>query len=444
MNVFFTILLAVLAFGFLIFVHELGHYIAARATGIKVYEFSIGMGPKLVWYDSKKTGIRYKICMIPLGGYVSMADGEDDAAPSDDPKAFSNQKPWRRLIVTVAGGIVNLVVGVVLMFVVVCGSVIPSKTVEYFPADVCVSELQTDNAQGLADGDWIYSVENRRVVTANGLVNWIAQNGGKPCAVTVYRDTDGDGKREKKLDLTVTFPTKLADDGQTVYVPNFTPVSVYPEGSTHLQGLKVGDEIHSIGGKRIYTAFEMDYEIMRRGTKPLKVVVLRDTDGDGDREKVTLDVTFPTSVTEGQRIGMADFGVSRASKTPGVLLRETFFRSVCLVRMVWESLFDLVTGRYGIEAVSGPVGIAGTMSEAASYGVIPFLYLISMISINLGVINLFPLPALDGGRLVFILIEMIFRKPVPHKIEARIHSIALIALLLFSVLIAVLDVKALF
>lgn len=353
---FLTVLIALLAFGFLIFVHELGHYIAARLTGIKVYEFSIGMGPKLVWYDSKRSGIRYKLCMFPIGGYVSMADGEDESAPSDDPRAFSNQRPWKRFIVTVAGGTVNLIVGFVLMLAVVIGSTMTTTVVADFPPSLAVSETSTESF-----------------------------------------------------------------------------------------GLKSGDEIISVGGKRVHTALEMDYEIMRRGTEPLEVVVLRDTDGDGKREsKIPLTVTFPTETQEGQLLGTRDFRVYAGEKTFGSVMRETFYRSTCLVRMVWESLFDLITGRYGIEAVSGPIGITGSVGEAVSYGVFPFLYLISMISINLGVLNLIPLPALDGGRMFFLLIEMIFRKPVPRAIEAKIHGIGLMLLLLFSLFVAVLDVKSFF
>ena len=353
---FLTILIALLAFGFLIFVHELGHYIAARATGIKVYELSIGMGPKLIWYDSKKTGIRYKLCMLPIGGYVSMAEGEDESAPSDDPHAFSNQKPWKRLIVTIAGGAVNLVVGFLLLFAVVVGSTMATTVVADFPPDLSVSEH-----------------------------------------------------------------------------------------STKEYGLQSGDQIISVGGKSVHTTFEMDYEIMRRGIEPIEVVVLRDTDGDGTREtELALTVAFPTEIQRGQLLGTRDFRVYSTEKTFGNVIKETFYRSLCLVRMVWESLLDRVTGRYGIEAVTGPIGITGSVGEAVSYGIFPFLYLVAMISINLGILNLIPLPALDGGRTLFILIEMIFRKPVPRSIEAKIHGIGLMLLLLFSLFVAVLDVKAFF
>ncbi len=350
---FFTILLAVLIFGALIFVHELGHFLAARAFGIKVYEFSLGMGPKLLWYDSKKSGIRYKLCMLPIGGYASMAaEGEDDAAEWDDPHAITNQKPWKRFIVMAAGGLVNLLVGFLLMFAVVIGSDMGSTVV---------------------------------------------------------------AKHVEDLNL-----------GQT---------------STSEYGIQPYDEIIEIGGKRVHTMMELDYEIMRRGIEPVEVVVLRDADKDGKAEKVPLTVTFPTETTSGQTIGTRDFMVYAKNKTFVSVLSDTFFRSTCSVRMVWESLFDLISGRYGADAVSGPIGITETVSETVSYGAIPVLYLISLISINLGVINLMPLPALDGGRLIFVLIEMIFRKPVPRHIEASIHTIGIFALLALSVLVAVIDVR---
>ena len=350
MNRILSILIAVFVFGILIFVHELGHYIAARIFGVKIYEFSIGMGPRLVWFDSKKTGIRYKICMLPFGGYVSMAgeEEESDLAP-DDPRALPNQKPWHRLIITAAGGVVNLFVGFLLMFAVVLGT---------------------------------------------------------PASSTKVAD----------------FPEELRIEGV----------------STEADGLKSGDIILSVGGRRVHTGMEMDYEIMRRGVEPLQVVVLR------EGQKQTLTITFPTEVQSKQVVGTRDFRVYAEKKTFSSVLSQSFYRSVCTVRMVWESLFDLATGRYGIEAVSGPVGITATVSQAASYGLFSVLYLVSVISINLGVVNLFPLPALDGGRVFFILLEMIRRKPIRRDVEARIHAIGMFLLLGLAVFITFKDIRSFF
>lgn len=349
-----TILIAVLAFGFLILIHELGHYLVARACHVRIYEFSIGMGPKLVWFDSRKTGIRYKLCMLPFGGYVSMADGEDDSAPSMDPAAFSNQRPWKRLLISAAGGVVNLVAGFILMMAVVLSG---------------------------------------------------------PMVSTVVAD----------------FPEEIRYEGV----------------STEADGLQSHDRIVAIDGKKVHTQMEMDYHIMRRGIEPVTVTVER------GGEEFSFTVTFPTEVTEGQVVGTRDFRVYLEEKTLGTVARDTFYRSVCTVRMVWESIFDLITGRFSVEAVSGPVGITGTISDVVGSTegadrILSLLFMISIISINLGVVNLFPLPALDGGRLVFILIEMIFRKPVPKKIEAKIHNVGLILLLIFALLVTFKDIRALF
>lgn len=349
-----TILIAVLAFGFMILIHELGHFLTARAFKINVYEFSMGMGPRLAWYDSKKTGIRYKICMFPIGGYVNFGkEGSDDSAPSDDPRDMVNQKPWVRLLVMVAGGFLNIVLGFVLALIVCGGSVLGSTVV-------------------------------------------------------------------------AEFPPALSENGTSI---------------TAEAGLMQYDEIIEIGGARVHTDLELDYEIMRRGVEPIEVVVLRDADKDGVKERVTLLLTFPTETSSGQTVGTRDFLVYAAEKNVGSVIRHSFFRTVCMVKMAWQSLWDLVTGRYTTEAVSGPVGITNTMGEAASYGVLPLLYLISMISTNLGVVNLLPLPALDGGRAVFVLIEMITKKRVPPEIEARIHGAGILLLLGLMVLVTVTDIR---
>ncbi len=342
-----TALLTVLVFGFLILFHELGHYIAARIFGVKVYEFSIGMGPKLFWYDSKKTGTRYKVCMLPFGGYVSMGDGGDEAAESTDPRALVNQAPWKRLIIMTAGGFVNLLVGFLLMLSVVIATPMPSTVIHSFDAGAVSQETEVR------------------------------------------------------------------------------------------EGLRVNDRIIAVEGQRVQTMMELDYEIMRRGIEPMAVTVLR------DGKEISMTLSFGTEEAEGQILGSRDFYVFAERKTVGNVLSESFFRCTCVVRMTWESLFDLITGRYGLNALQGPVGIAGSVGEAAGFGLPTLLYLVSFISINLGIVNLFPLPALDGGRTAFLLIEMIFRKPVPRKIEAIVHTVGILLLLGLSVVITVGDVAAL-
>lgn len=343
-----TVLIAILVFGTLIFIHEFGHYIFARIFGVTITEFSIGMGPKLVWYESKKTKITYALSMIPIGGYVAMV-GEN--GESDDPNSFDKKPAYQRFIITVAGATVNIVAGFLAMIIFTC------------------------------------------------MVNI----GGTTVAEFISKDVTG------------------------------------YEVSSSDSGIMPGDTIISVAGKRVNIADELSYEIMRHGNKPCEVVVMR----NGSPLTLT-DVIFPVAEEQGQSFGMMDFKVYRTEKTFGSVLSYSFTKSVLIVRMCWESLFDLITGRYTLAAVSGPVGISEAIGDAAKMGFANLLYITALISINLGVMNLLPIPALDGGRMVALLIEMITRKRLPQKVEGMINAIGLMVLLGFSAIVMVKDVVGLF
>lgn len=355
MDVFFTVLIALLVFGFLIFIHEFGHYITARIFNVSITEFSIGMGPALLSYTSKKTGILYSLRIFPIGGFVAMV-GEDEE--SDDPNAFNKKPAWQRFIVTAAGAFVNIVAGFLATVILVSMIDIGGTTVGRF----CTEE-------------------------------------------------------------------ELSQYGELSY-----------SQSSEAQGLMLGDRILSVNGTRVEIYDELSYEVMRHGYKPVDLVVLR------DGEEVPLSgVSFPTITQQGQVFGFCDFLVYGVEKDFGTTLSLAFKKACLIVRTCWESIYDLVTGRYGIGAVSGPVGISGAIGDAVQNGGIAALLNITiMISINLGFMNLLPIPALDGGRLIVLLVEMISRKKLPPRIEAAINGVGLMLLLLLSVLIMVKDFIQLF
>lgn len=344
MNTIGTVLIALLVFGFLIFIHEFGHYIFARIFKVTVNEFSVGMGPRLLWYDSKKTKIRYSLAMIPIGGYVAMA-GEN--GESDDPNSFDKKPAWQRFIITAAGAAVNIIFGFVAMIFLTCLINIGSTTVAEF--------VSTD---------------------------------------------------------------------ETGF-----------EVSSQDSGLAVGDEIIAINGDSVGIYDELSYLIMRYGHEPVTVTVIR----DGERMEIN-NVIFPTATDSGQVVGMQDFKVYRVEKSVGRVLSYSMRKAALIVRMVWESIYDLATGRFTVNAVSGPVGISGVIGTAARAGFSSLLYIVVLISINLGVMNLLPIPALDGGRLITIIIEMITRKKLPQKLETTINAIGLVVLLGLSVIIMIKDV----
>lgn len=401
-----TILIAILVFGVLIFIHELGHYLTARLFDVHILEFAIGMGPKLLSWRSKKTGIAYSIRLLPFGGFVSMvgeddeglvdADGnpvstggagsfalperkgygdEDEPEPpvpayQSDPRALSAKPVWQRMIITAAGAIMNLVLGVILAVVLVLSmDRIGSTVVGPF------EENALSQTQGLQSGDVITHVNGKRVNTHMDLAYAISHDGYEPVDLTIRR-------------------------GAQIEWENFTD----DEGNS-------GSYIVS---------------------------------WSGGEEIVLEDVTFGTEETQGIVVGAQDFRAFAMKKTFTNVLAQTFSYTRLAGRQVIDGIMDLITGRYGMEQMSGPVGVTQQIGEAASMGVTTFVYLVMVITVNLGIFNLLPLPALDGGRFFFQLIELIFRRPIPRKWEGRIHLIGLGLLLLLMVFITWQDIVRIF
>ena len=344
MQTILGILVAFLVFGVMIFLHELGHYLAARACKVKVLEFAVGMGPKIFSRTSKKTDIVYSLRALPIGGFTAMQgeEGEDD-----DPHALVNRPRWQKLIVLFAGSVMNILSGMIAMFILLA---------------------MTRQVGSCVIGDFERGIE---------------------------------------------------------------PVSD--------AWLQEEDEILKIDGSRIIDYTDIGNTIALKGTEPVDILVLRD-----GQEVLLEDVVFPTETVEGVTMGMVDFRVKGVRPTLGVLLKQTVTQSVSTVKMIYNSLVDLITGKYGMEAVSGPVGISEAIGDAAKMGFANLLYITALISINLGVMNLLPIPALDGGRMVALLIEMITRKRLPQKVEGMINAIGLMVLLGFSAIIMVKDVVGLF
>lgn len=340
------ILLAILVFGLLIFIHELGHYLMARLFGVEINEFSIGMGPKIIGWKSKKYDTQYCLRALPIGGYVSMV-GED--GESENANAFINKKVWQKLLVVAAGPVMNLLLGFVTMAILV------------------------------------------------------------GCSGPLYSND-------------VVYPENLEK-------PTLTQTC----------GLVNGDKILRVGRRNVHTRYEVVYEVMHSGTEPVDLVVLR------DGEMINLpDVTFPTATDSGMVFGGVDFYAGEDDFTIGNFLKHTFFRSTSTVKMIVDSFVDLLRGKYGLEAVSGPVGITKTIGESVEGGWSNFLFVFVVITINLGVFNLFPIPALDGGRLLFLLIELVIGRRLNPKIEEYINTAGLVLMLGFVLVITCKDIIGLF
>jgi len=345
LNNVWTILIALLIFNVLIIVHELGHYISARAFNVGIIEFSIGMGPQILQRTSKKTGIKYSLRLLPIGGFVSMVGENEDAG--DDPRSFAKQKAFKKIIITAAGAIVNIVIGFIIMFTyVVLTPVYGGTTIASFESEEAVS---------------------------------------------------------------------------------------------YQSGLRVGDEIYSIGGDRVYTGDDVVYQISMKGYESVDVVVVR------EGKKVALEnVEFPTVENQGVTFGTLDFKIYAVEKNFGTVAKMTFSQCKASVDMVFDSLGGLLTGRFGIEHMSGVVGTTEAIGAAVSYGITELLYFCAVIAVNLGIFNLLPIPALDGGHLIFHFVELVRGKPMNQKYESMIHAIGMILLLLLVAIVTVNDIAKLF
>lgn len=339
-------------FGFLIFIHEFGHFMAAKKCGVGIYEFSIGMGPS-IYSRNGKDGIKYSLRLFPMGGYVSMYGEDTDECP-DPEKSLSKKSAKARFFVIAAGAAMNLILGFILsMCLVIFGSQLYSNKIESF--------------------------------------NFVDQNG------------------------------------------NYLVINEY-------KGLRIGDEIVKVGNRHIFVRHDLVYEAMSIGGEKVDIVVKR------DGEKVTVkDFTFPTDIEKGIVFGNAGFFTPvKLEKTPLEVIKQTFCQSVAIVRMIWTSLLGTLGGKYGVEAVSGPVGVVSEVKETVKYGFSSFIYMVMVLTLNLGIVNLLPLPALDGGRLFFLLIEIIRGKPINPKYEGFVHFIGLALLLTLMVFITFNDIVKLF
>ncbi len=459
------ILLALLIFGFLIFIHELGHFLVARACGVKILEFAIGMGPKILSRKSRKSGTAYTLRLFPIGGFVSMLgengmeavqgeNGEEktsepslinEVVPAEptpeepiashespepqepaepDPAAYCNQSVWKRLLISVAGPVMNIVIGFLLMlvFVLLAGkNQLLSNQVGGFY--IVYSNEQAE--QGFLQNDYLLSINGERVLSRADMEAAVEQYKGQTCQITVLRPTE-DGMDSYDVTLDVLIDANFTD--------SFT-FSISDE-----TGLERNDVILKVNSTSVHTYQELAYEVMNQGYKPMRMTVLR------DGETVVLEnVIVPSQTESGTTLGAVDF-IPYQERDTGVLtiLKHTWFRSLSTVKMVFDSVVGLFSGRYGVEAVSGPVGITKVVGEAAQYGFTTVLNIVIVISINLGVMNLLPLPALDGGHILLYVIEIIRRKPLKPEIESIINFVGLVLLLSLAVVIAFKDIFTLF
>lgn len=413
LSVIWTIIKFIVLISFLVVIHEGGHFLTAKAFGMKVNEFAVGFGPKI--WGKQKGETLYSIRWIPLGGYCAL-EGEDDA--SDDPRAFGNKSVWARFWVVIMGATVNIVFALVVFFIMFMSvGQYQSTVVDYF------SENSAGERAGILVGDEIYKINGKRMRTVSAITEFLRVNKDDEITVTVKRDGE-------KLDF--SFTPNVVETGYVglEFLNNTTEISdVSVDSPAEAVGLKKNDKVLKINGNEIADATEFSSVISNSANVPVEIVYLR----DDAENSVTVTPVCP-DLLKNYEIGF--FGRVQ-NDIPG-LIAKSWYQTLDQATSMLHQVVEIFTGQINLKYLSGPVGIAKVVGQAnTGYG---FLYLLVFISLNLGIVNLLPIPPLDGGKLVFILIEGISRKKPNPKIEMYLQLAGMCLLLALMVFVTFNDI----
>ena len=408
-------LIAILFFGVIIFIHEFGHFIFAKLFGVKVNEFALGMGPTLLKKQGKET--KYALHLFPIGGYCAM-EGEDES--SDDDRAFCNKKVWQRIIIVAAGATFNLILGLIISCILigVDGDYVGTRQILRF-YDTAIS----NTADGLMAGDEILEIDDKHVFSDYDITYLMQRNNTGSYHMVVRRDGE-------KVDLpAVHFNVRTGGNFSYKEDNSIHDLSAKMKKA----GLKDGDVITAVNGTAV------------KDNEALAAAIAADRDFTIDftvlRENETLEIDKVKMMT----VTVFDFVLLGEKKNVLTVVSGGVKYALTMSRLVYLSLFDLITGRYGFSELAGPIGTVSVIADmaeesAASADWSGILMIMAMITINIGLFNLLPIPALDGGRLFFMLIELVFRKPVPAKYEGWVHAVGMVLLLALMAVVSFSDI----
>ena len=416
-----TLLAFVFVLGVLIFVHELGHFLAARRIGVRVLTFSLGFGPKIL--SVRRGDTEYCVSAIPLGGYVKMA-GEtvDDPRTGRDDEFLSKTK-WQRFQVLIMGPLMNIVLAVVLMWVVLLRGA-PVLAFLDQPAVVGAVPAGSPAAKGgIQPGDRIVRVSGRDVRDWEQLSIAIGTKPGREVPIELVRD----GR---------TMTVRVTPDAQTKY--EIGDIGVFPDVHPHITtlaagdpaekaGLKPGDKVVAINGQTMTFSNQLSDAIARHASEAITVTIER----DGVIQNVQV-----TPVLRGKK-GVIGIGIDNEVKTiqPGPLqaLGMSLERNYQFGGLIFQTLAGLMTRETSPRQLMGPVAIAQLSGEYAAAGIIALLSLMASISLNLGILNLLPIPVLDGGHIFIMALEGLARRDFSAKVKEQMLLAGFVVLMALMV-----------
>jgi regulator of sigma E protease len=406
--------------GVLVAFHELGHFLAARWVGVKVLKFSLGFGPKLMGRQVGET--EYLLSAVPLGGYVKLfgEDEEEATTPEDRRRSFAHQRLWGKILIVAAGPGFNFILAY-LIFAGWLSTGAPLFVPTFRDLSPDVEALMPDSpaaAAGLEIGDRVVKVDGRDISTRTELLDAVAKSKGQPITLEVRR-----GSLIKSFSVTPKAAEGQAaggdEAGYTIGLEE-TPAlvtSVMHGSPASAAGIQAGDRVVAIEGHPIYSWSQMTGFVRDNPSKPVHIEVLR----NGQRIPLTVTPSVEKATVDGKTIEIGKIGISGPGRS---LMRsdsalEALYQGLDATwgwtELTVTGLYKMIVGDISSKNIGGPLTIASISGEAASQGASSVVFLIAILSINLGVLNLLPIPILDGGHLLFFLIEGILRKPLGER-----------------------------
>jgi regulator of sigma E protease len=424
-----TLLSFLFVLGVLVFIHELGHFLLARWNGVRVITFSLGFGPKLLKVQRGDT--EYCISAIPLGGYVKMAGENPDDPRTGADDEFMAKSKWQRFQILIAGPAMNIILAVVLLALVLMRG---AEVLAYLDQPAKIGAVQPGSpaeTSGLQPGDTITRFGTSDIRTWEHLEIAVAGRPEREVDVTVIRN----GREERlrvRPDLKEVRTRNNArfEIGNIGVLPDSSPIiaTVVAGRPAEAAGLKVGDVLVAIDGQRLVSASQVsEFITSKPGDKPIAFHIRR----DGADQTIAV-----TPYKEGDRtmVGLGPREATRSFKpTPIEAIVMSVERNIEMSGLILNTLKDLFTGEASPKQLMGPVGIAQLSGESAQAGWIALLALMASISLNLGLLNLMPIPVLDGGHIFIMAIETISRRDFSLQVKEKMLFVGFVLLMTLMV-----------
>ena len=419
-NFIFTAIKIIFLLGFLVFIHEGGHFLVAKLCKVKVLEFAIGFGPTIWKKQGKET--KYALRLIPLGGFVNL-EGEEER--SDEEGSFSQASIPKRMAIIVAGATVNIIFGLLVFFILMTStgnniSLVVDDTIDGYAA----------KASGIIQNDEIIKINDKKVNVKNDVDKILSSSHGEELLLTIKRNGE-----EQTVKL---IPTKIENKSTGIYLKSSSDqastkiVAVEKGSSSESAGIKANDRILKINGIEVSDGSQILSTIQKeRNSESILFTIQR------GNEIIEINVIPDTIYT--YYLGVT---FKMAENNLGNNMYYAIFKTRDFLFSIGDNLKQLFTGNIGVDQMMGPVGISEAVAQTQNFS--EFIYLMALISLSLGITNLLPFPALDGGKFVLLILEAIRGKKLKEQTEINIQLIGFTILIILAIYVTYNDILRIF